>query len=54
MQIALPMVQMTGSYQLVSDVSPNRPSTDLFSQGWGGVEGSGDLDDWMSATADSM
>ena len=41
---------MTGSYQLVSNVSDSRPSTDTyppgtFKQDWEYVEGSGDLDD---------
>jgi hypothetical protein len=41
---------MTGSYQLVSNVSNSRPSTDTyslgtFSQDWEYVEGSGDLDE---------
>jgi len=41
---------MTGSYQLVSDVSASRPSTDVyplgtFAEDWQYVEGSGDLDE---------
>ncbi|MFT5485060.1 MAG: hypothetical protein ACI9GW_003730 [Halieaceae bacterium] len=41
---------VTGSYQLVGDVSGSRPSTDsfplgTFSQDWEYVEGSGDLDE---------
>lgn len=41
---------ITGSYQLVGDVSDSRPSTDTyalgtFSQDWEYVEGSGDLDE---------
>lgn len=41
---------MVGSYQLVSDVSDSRPSTDTyalgtFQQDWEYVEGSGDLDE---------
>ncbi|GAC13876.1 YHYH protein [Aliiglaciecola lipolytica] len=41
---------MTGSYQLISDISNNRPSTDTyplgtFLQDWQYVEGSGDLDE---------
>ncbi|MBU2952682.1 YHYH protein [Marinobacter sp. F3R08] len=41
---------MTGSYQLVSEVSASRPSTDTyalgtFQQDWEYVEGSGDLDE---------
>lgn len=45
-----PLRAMTGSYQLVSTVSDNRPSTELyalgtFGQDWEYVEGSGDLDE---------
>jgi hypothetical protein len=41
---------MTGSYQLVSDISDDRPSTDTyalgtFAQDWEYVDGSGDLDE---------
>lgn len=44
------IVSMMGSYQLVSSVSSNRPSTDTyplgtFSQDWEFIEGSGDLDE---------
>lgn len=45
-----PLIAMTGSYQLISDVSSSRPSTDLyalgtFAQDWEYVAGSGDLDE---------
>lgn len=45
-----PLKTITGSYQLVSDVSDSRPSTDTyplgtFLQDWEYVEGSGDLDE---------
>ena len=41
---------ITGSYQLVSDISDSRPSTDIYALGsflqdWEYVEGSGDLDE---------
>ncbi len=44
------LVAMSGSYQLVSDVPSNRPSTDIYPLGtfredWEYVEGSGDLDE---------
>lgn len=44
------IVAMSGSYQLISDVPSNRPSTDTyalgtFRQDWEYVEGSGDLDE---------
>lgn len=44
------IVEIKGSYQLTSQVSASRPSTDLyalgtFSQDWEYVEGSGDLDE---------
>lgn len=44
-----PLKVITGSYQLVSTVSPSRPSVSVyplgtFSQDWEFVEGSGDLD----------
>lgn len=44
------LISMTGSYQLVSNVSNSRPSTSTFplgtfSQDWEYIEGSGDLDE---------
>ena len=44
------LISMTGSYQLVSEVSSSRPSTSTyalgtFTQDWEYVEGSGDLDE---------
>jgi len=49
------LVAMTGSYQLVSTVSANRPSTDsiplgTFQQDWEYVAGSGDLDECNGRT----
>jgi hypothetical protein len=44
------IIEIEGSYQLTTQVSASRPSTDLyalgtFSQDWEYVEGSGDLDE---------
>lgn len=45
-----PIKLITGSYQLISDVSSSRPSKDIyplgtFAQDWQYVAGSGDLDE---------